>query len=101
MAATSVPGGAAPASPTAPPDRRRWLILALIGLAQLMIVLGTAATAALTHIPGSLKCSDLRRCNLPVGKVTPGAVPPWLPVARSINDKTPLPQKTGGLGLRL
>ena len=36
MAATSVPGGAAPASPTAPPDRRRWLILALIGLAQLM-----------------------------------------------------------------
>jgi hypothetical protein len=37
--ATSVPGGAAPASQPAPSDRRRWLILGLIGLAQLMIVL--------------------------------------------------------------
>ena len=39
MAAPSVPGGATPVSQPAPPDRRRWLILALIGLAQLMIVL--------------------------------------------------------------
>jgi hypothetical protein len=39
MAATSAPSGAAPQNQSAPPDRRRWLILALIGLAQLMIVL--------------------------------------------------------------
>ena len=39
MAAASAPGGAAPQNQPALPDRRRWLILALIGLAQLMIVL--------------------------------------------------------------
>jgi EmrB/QacA subfamily drug resistance transporter len=62
MAATSVPGGAAPASPTAPPDRRRWLILALIGLAQLMIVLDiTIMNIALPSAQHALHFSNVDR----------------------------------------
>src|ERR1700742_3173929 len=67
MAASSVPGGAAPASPAAPanpaaPDPRRWLILALIGLAQLMIVLDiTIMNIALPSAQHALHFSNVDR----------------------------------------
>lgn len=53
MAATSAPGGAAPQNQPAPPGRRRWLILALIGLAQLMIVLDSRFPSVNVGSPGS------------------------------------------------
>ena len=60
MAATSVPGGAAPASQ--PSDRRRWLILGLIGLAQLMIVLDvTIMNIALPSAQHALHFSNVDR----------------------------------------
>ena len=62
MAAMSVPGGAAPVSLQAPPDRRRWLILALIGLAQLMIVLDiTIMNIALPSAQHALHFSNVDR----------------------------------------
>ena len=62
MSATSAPGGAAPASPASQPDRRRWLILALVGLAQLMIVLDiTIMNIALPSAQKALHFSNVDR----------------------------------------
>ncbi len=62
MAATSVPGGAAPVSQADPSDRRRWLILGLIGLAQLMIVLDvTIMNIALPSAQHALHFSNVDR----------------------------------------
>jgi EmrB/QacA subfamily drug resistance transporter len=62
MSATSVPGGAAPASQASPSDRRRWLILAVIGLAQLMIVLDiTIMNIALPSAQKALHFSNVDR----------------------------------------
>ena len=62
MAATSAPGGAAPQNQPAPPGRRRWLILALIGLAQLMIVLDiTIMNIALPSAQHALHFSNVDR----------------------------------------
>jgi MFS family permease len=62
MAATSAPGDAAPGSQAASPDRRRWLILALIGLAQLMIVLDiTIMNIALPSAQQALHFSNVDR----------------------------------------
>ena len=62
MSATSVPGGTAPASQASEPDRRRWLILALVGLAQLMIVLDiTIMNIALPSAQKALHFSNVDR----------------------------------------
>ncbi len=65
MSATSVPGDAAPVSQTGQagqPDRRRWLVLALIGLAQLMIVLDiTIMNIALPSAQKALQFSNADR----------------------------------------
>jgi EmrB/QacA subfamily drug resistance transporter len=62
MAATSAPGGAAPGSRAAPSDRGRWLILALISLAQLMIVLDiTIMNIALPSAQHALHFSNVDR----------------------------------------
>ena len=62
MSATRVPGGAAPASPASPPEERRWLILALVGLAQLMIVLDiTIMNIALPSAQKALHFSNVDR----------------------------------------
>ena len=62
MSATSAPGGAAPASPASQPDRRRWLVLALVGLAQLMIVLDiTIMNIALPSAQKALHFSNVDR----------------------------------------
>ena len=59
--APSVPGGGPVTSP-AGPDRRRWLILALIGLAQLMIVLDiTIMNIALPSAQHALNFSNADR----------------------------------------
>ena len=59
--APSVPGGG-PAASSAEPDRRRWLILALIGLAQLMIVLDmTIMNIALPSAQHALGFSNVDR----------------------------------------
>lgn len=61
MAAPSVPGGG-PVTQPAAPDRRRWLILALIGLAQLMIVLDiTIMNIALPSAQHALHFSNVDR----------------------------------------
>ena len=61
MAATSAPGGAAPPNESAPPDRRRWLNLALIGLAQLITI---AARETPDFRPGKKRRSTLPRVTL-------------------------------------
>ena len=62
MSATSVPGGAAPVSQAGQPDRRRWLVLALVGLAQLMIVLDiTIMNIALPSAQNALHFSNADR----------------------------------------
>src|SRR5579875_643249 len=62
MSATSVPGGAAPVSQAGQPDRRRWLVLALVGLAQLMIVLDiTIMNIALPSAQKALHFSNADR----------------------------------------
>ena len=64
MAAPSVPDGGPGAAPAAPAqsDRRRWLILALIGLAQLMIVLDiTIMNIALPSAQHALHFSNVDR----------------------------------------
>jgi EmrB/QacA subfamily drug resistance transporter len=62
MSAASVPGGAAPLSQAEPPDRRRWLVLALVGLAQLMIVLDiTIMNIALPSAQKALQFSNADR----------------------------------------
>ena len=59
--APSVPGGG-PVTSSAEPDRRRWLILALIGLAQLMIVLDiTIMNIALPSAQHALGFSNVDR----------------------------------------
>jgi EmrB/QacA subfamily drug resistance transporter len=62
--ASSVPGGGPAVPPAGPaePDRRRWLILALIGLAQLMIVLDvTIMNIALPSAQHALNFSNVDR----------------------------------------
>jgi EmrB/QacA subfamily drug resistance transporter len=62
MSATSIPGGAAPAGQTAEPDRRRWLVLGVVGLAQLMIVLDiTVMNIALPSAQKALHFSNVDR----------------------------------------
>jgi EmrB/QacA subfamily drug resistance transporter len=62
MSAASVPGGAAPASQASEPDRRRWMILGLVGLAQLMIVLDiTIMNIALPSAQKALHFSNVDR----------------------------------------
>jgi EmrB/QacA subfamily drug resistance transporter len=62
MAATSAPGDAAPGGQAASPDGRRWLILAVIGLAQLMIVLDiTIMNIALPSAQQALHFSNVDR----------------------------------------
>jgi EmrB/QacA subfamily drug resistance transporter len=59
--APSVPGGG-PVTSSAEPDRRRWLILALVGLAQLMIVLDiTIMNIALPSAQQALHFSNVDR----------------------------------------
>ena len=59
--APSVPGRGPVTSP-AGPDQRRWLILALIGLAQLMIVLDiTIMNIALPSAQHALNFSNVER----------------------------------------
>jgi EmrB/QacA subfamily drug resistance transporter len=61
MAAPSVPGGGS-VNPPADPGQRRWLILALIGLAQLMIVLDiTIMNIALPSAQHALGFSNVDR----------------------------------------
>ena len=62
MSISSVPGGPAPASEASPPDPRRWFVLALAGLAQLMIVLDlTIMNIALPTAQTALHFSDADR----------------------------------------
>jgi EmrB/QacA subfamily drug resistance transporter len=61
MSVNSVPGGVA-AAPAGAPDRRRWLVLGLVGLAQLMIVLDiTIMNIALPSAQTALHFSDVDR----------------------------------------
>src|SRR5487761_1742735 len=62
MSISSVPGGPAPASEASPPDPRRWFVLALAGLAQLMIVLDlTIMNIALPTAQTALHFSNVDR----------------------------------------
>ena len=62
MAAASVPGGAATAARPAQADRRRWLVLAVAGIAQLMIVLDiTVMNIALPSAQRALHFSNADR----------------------------------------
>ena len=57
-----VPGGAVPASRAGEPDPRRWFILAVVGLAQLMIVLDiTVMNIALPSAQRALHFSNVDR----------------------------------------
>src|ERR1700735_5765902 len=56
------PGGAVPASRAGEPDPRRWFILAVVGLAQLMIVLDiTVMNIALPSAQQALHFSNVDR----------------------------------------
>jgi EmrB/QacA subfamily drug resistance transporter len=62
MSATSVPGGVAPAGQAGQPDRRRWFVLGVVGLAQLMIVLDvTIMNIALPSAQKALHFSNVDR----------------------------------------
>ena len=62
MSATSLPGGVPPASSAGQPDRRRWFVLGVVGLAQLMIVLDiTVMNIALPSAQKALHFSDADR----------------------------------------
>jgi EmrB/QacA subfamily drug resistance transporter len=62
MSAMSVPGGIAPASQAGQPDRRRWFVLGIVGLAQLMIVLDiTIMNIALPSAQKALHFSNVDR----------------------------------------
>jgi EmrB/QacA subfamily drug resistance transporter len=62
MSATSIPGGAAPAGQAVEPDPRRWLVLGVVGLAQLMIVLDiTVMNIALPSAQKALHFSNVDR----------------------------------------
>jgi EmrB/QacA subfamily drug resistance transporter len=62
MTASSVPGGATTGALPAQPDRRRWLVLAVVGIAQLMIVLDiTVMNIALPSAQKALDFSNIDR----------------------------------------
>jgi EmrB/QacA subfamily drug resistance transporter len=62
MTADSVPGGVVPAGQAAQPDRRRWWVLGVVGLAQLMIVLDiTVMNIALPSAQRALHFSNADR----------------------------------------
>jgi EmrB/QacA subfamily drug resistance transporter len=62
MAASSVPGGAVAAAGPAQHDERRWLVLAVVGIAQLMIVLDiTVMNIALPSAQRALHFSTVDR----------------------------------------
>ncbi|HYZ54076.1 MAG TPA: MFS transporter [Streptosporangiaceae bacterium] len=62
MSATSFSGGVAPAGQASQPDRRRWFVLGLVGLAQLMIVLDiTIMNIALPSAQQALHFSNVDR----------------------------------------
>jgi EmrB/QacA subfamily drug resistance transporter len=62
MSVSSGPGGVVPAGQAAEPDRRRWLVLGLAGLAQLMIVLDiTIMNIALPSAQRALDFSNVDR----------------------------------------
>jgi EmrB/QacA subfamily drug resistance transporter len=62
MSANSMSGGIPPASHTGPADRRRWFVLGVVGLAQLMIVLDiTVMNIALPSAQKALHFSDADR----------------------------------------
>jgi EmrB/QacA subfamily drug resistance transporter len=62
MSDTSVPGGVVPASQAGQPDPRRWFVLGVVGLAQLMIVLDlTIMNIALPSAQRALHFSNVDR----------------------------------------
>jgi EmrB/QacA subfamily drug resistance transporter len=62
MAADSVPGGVASIGQARQPDRRRWFVLAVVGLAQLMIVLDiTVMNIALPSAQQALHFNNVDR----------------------------------------
>src|SRR5580658_3420516 len=62
MSVSSVPDGVAPAGQAAQPDGRRWLVLAVVGIAQLMIVLDiTIMNIALPSAQRALHFSNVDR----------------------------------------
>src|SRR5580658_6038721 len=62
MSVSSVPGGAAPSGQAAQPDSRRWFVLAVVGIAQLMIVLDiTIMNIALPSAQKALHFSNADR----------------------------------------
>jgi MFS family permease len=62
MSADSVPGGAVPAARAGQPDPRRWWVLGVVGLAQLMIVLDiTVMNIALPSAQRALHFSNVDR----------------------------------------
>jgi EmrB/QacA subfamily drug resistance transporter len=62
MAANGVPGEVPTARPAAQPDRRRWFVLGVVGLAQLMIVLDiTVMNIALPSAQRALSFSNADR----------------------------------------
>jgi len=62
MSVSSVPGGVAPAGQAAQPDGRRWFVLAIVGIAQLMIVLDiTIMNIALPSAQRALHFSNVDR----------------------------------------
>jgi len=62
MSVASIPGGAAAAGQAGQPDRRRWLVLGIVALAQLMIVLDiTVMNIALPSAQKALHFSNADR----------------------------------------
>src|SRR5258707_9650592 len=62
MSETSIPNGDGQAAAASAPDPRRWLILAVVGLAQLMVVLdATIVNIALPSAQRSLHFSTVDR----------------------------------------
>jgi MFS family permease len=62
MTVGTIPGGVVPAGQARAPDRRRWLVLGLVGVAQLMIVLDiTIMNIALPSAQKALHFSDVDR----------------------------------------
>jgi MFS family permease len=62
MSVSGVPGGVVPAGQAGEPDRRRWFVLGLVGLAQLMIVLDiTIMNIALPSAQTGLRFSNVDR----------------------------------------
>src|ERR1700692_870363 len=62
MSVSAVPGGVVPAGQADEPSRRRWFVLGVVGLAQLMIVLDmTIMNIALPSAQTALHFSDIER----------------------------------------